>query len=451
MSLLDQLDELDALDAVDAAADEAVSGGATDAAEAGAADDAYPDTDAQYGAYPNTDDQYGAADDAYPDTDAQYGAADDAYPNTDDQYGAADDAYPDTDAQYGAADDAYPDTSAQYAADDAYPDTDAQYAADDAYPDTDAQYGAAEYPDPAPPAPAEPAAAPPAPPEPAAPPAAAPWRPPDWSKPPVMHKPRLEKREAGEPTRSMSLGGSRAFIVGRNGQVADIVVEEASLSRAHAAIINSSSATFVQDLGSAHGTWLDAEGRRTHVPQLGERLGAEPVKLVEGVTLRFGQSKIVFSVAGLSPDVVAKWAPPPWAEALKAPGRLEVRAPTKKVNPYLAHAEGDAAAAADADEVVELAGRATVLGRTAALVDVVVRDESVSRQHCALVNAEDATFVHDLNSATGTFVDGFRATAGFTRLHDGAVIMVGNCATEYTYRVGVASKGEGGAKKKQRR
>ena len=128
-----------------------------------------------------------------------------------------------------------------------------------------------------------------------------------------------------------------------------------------------------------------------------------------------------------------------------------MRAPTKKVNPYLAHAEGDAAAAADADEVVELAGRATVLGRTAALVDVVVRDESVSRQHCALVNAEDATFVHDLNSATGTFVDGFRATAGFTRLHDGAVIMVGNCATEYTYRVGVASKGDGGAKKKQRR
>ena len=61
----------------------------------------------------------------------------------------------------------------------------------------------------------------------------------------------------------MSLGGSRAFIVGRNGQVADIVVEEASLSRAHAAIINSSSATFVQDLGSAHGTVLDAEGRRT--------------------------------------------------------------------------------------------------------------------------------------------------------------------------------------------
>ena len=103
------------------------------------------------------------------------------------------------------------------------------------------------------------------------------------------------------------------------------------------------------------------------------------------------------------------------------------------------------------DEVIELAGRATVLGRTAALVDVVVCDESVSRQHCALVNAEDATFVHDLNSATGTFVDGFRATAGFTRLHDGAVIMVGNCATEYTYRVGVASKGEGGAKKRQRR
>ena len=62
------------------------------------------------------------------------------------------------------------------------------------------------------------------------------------------------------------------------------------------------------------------------MPQLGERLGAEPVKLVEGMTLRFGQSRLS---SGLSPDVVAKWAPPPWAEALKAPG-LEVRAPTKR-------------------------------------------------------------------------------------------------------------------------
>lgn len=200
------------------------------------ADDAYPDTDGQYAdAYPNTDDQY--ADDAYPDTDGQYA---DAYPNTDGQY--ADDAYPNTDGQY--ADDAYPNTDGQY--DDAYPDTDGQYAPE-AYPNTDGQYGVA------PPPPEVSAAPPPA--------AARRWEPPDWSKPPLLHKPVLEAYEGGVLKRTMKLDGRRFFLFGRNGAQADIVLPDASVSRAHAALIMSSSACFVHDLDSAHGTFLDGEGR----------------------------------------------------------------------------------------------------------------------------------------------------------------------------------------------
>ena len=248
--------------------------------------------------------------DAYPDTDAQYEATD-AYPDTDAQYEATD-AYPDTDAQYEATD-AYPDTDAQYETTDAYPDTDAQYEATDAYPDTDAQYEAAGVPDT----------------DAAAPPPKARWRPPDWSKLPVMHKPRLEMFENGRSARSMAVGNSRCFVFGRNGQVADIVVPDNSLSRAHAALINSSSATFIQDLDSAHGTYVDFEGRTMNVPQLGTKLvaGEEPTKLSEGATIRFGSSNAVFRVVGLEHEVVHKWEPPRWAEPPSQPCHLEVRQP----------------------------------------------------------------------------------------------------------------------------
>ena len=246
-------------------------------------------------------------------------------------YEEATDAYPDTDAQYEAAE-AYPDTDAQYEAAEAYPDTDAQYEAADAYPDTDSQFKAT------------------------APPPKARWRPPDWSKLPVMHKPRLEMFENGRSARSMTVGNSRCFVFGRNGQVADIVVPDNSLSRAHAALINSSSATFIQDLDSAHGTYVDFEGRSINVPQLGQRLkaGDEPVKLTEGATIRFGSCNAVFRIVGLQHDVVQKWEPPRWAQPPSVPCHLEVRSHAFS-NPYLAHFADEEGG--DADELFALTGR----------------------------------------------------------------------------------------------
>ena len=310
-----------------------------------------------------------------------------------------------------AEEEAYPDTDAQY------PDTDAQY------PDTDAELKAT------------------------APPPKARWRPPDWSKLPVMHKPRLEMFENGRSARSMTVGNSRCFVFGRNGQVADIVVPDNSLSRAHAALINSSSATFIQDLDSAHGTYVDFEGRSINVPQLGTRLkaGEEPTKLTEGATIRFGSSNAVFRIVGLEHDVVQKWEPPRWAEPPSKPCHLEVRSHAFS-NPYLSHLADEEGG--DADELFALTGRCTLLGRSAAAVDVVLKDASISRQHAAVIHADGAAFLQDLGSASGSFVDGVQVAANKAHaLAEGAVITLGECKTTYTYRL--TAKGTGAIKRKR--
>ena len=54
------------------------------------------------------------------------------------------------------------------------------------------------------------------------------------------------RRGWGKGWRSRQGGSSRAFIIGRNGQVADIVLEDSSVSRAQAALINSSAAIYLQ-------------------------------------------------------------------------------------------------------------------------------------------------------------------------------------------------------------
>ena len=128
--------------------------------------------------------------------------------------------YPDTDAAYPDTDAAYPDTNAS-ATQEPVTQRTQQTAHDEAPPPADA-----------------PVADPPV--------ARARWRPPDWSKPAVMHKPRLEMHAPGCAVRSRQVGSSRALIIGRNGQVADIILEDSSVSRAQAALINSSAAIYLQ-------------------------------------------------------------------------------------------------------------------------------------------------------------------------------------------------------------
>jgi len=231
--------------------------------------------------------------------------------------------------------------------------------------------------------------------------------------------------------------------------VSDVVIDDPSISRAQAAIINSSSATFLQDMDSAHGTWLDLEGRLMAVPQLGDRLDpeSEPTKLVEGATFRLGSSNTVFRVVGVEPEVVDKWKPPPWTEPPSRPCALDVRSNTYS-NPYLAHRLDEDGG--DVDETIRLSGRCTVIGRSSQLADLLVRHESLSRQHAALMYAEKDTFLQDLGSASGTFIDGKRLPANEpTKLAEGAQITFGDSKATYTYRANIGSSGSSGGKRKR--
>ena len=315
-----------------------------------------------------------------------------------------------------------------------------------AYPGTNASDTLQPFSAPPPPA-VVPPPAPPPPPR---------WQPPDWAKLPTQHQPRIEAWENGRNARSMSLRGGAVFVVGRNGGQADIVVPDSSVSRAHAAIINSSTCSFVQDLHSAHGTYYDASGRTMHVPCLGELLDADapPVKLVEGATLRFGKAATtVYRIVGLEAPAVERWRPPRWAAPPPADRELRLEVPSTFVrNPYLEHLQAEGG---DVDEVLIISQPCTLFGR-GSQSDVVLREDSVSRQHAVLLHdTENQTYIVDLGSASGTFVDGQRAETGPhgkpLRLSHGSVITLGDSANTYTFVVG-AKAGDGqqqGSKRKR--
>ncbi len=66
------------------------------------------------------------------------------------------------------------------------------------------------------------------------------------------------------------------------------------------------------------------------------------------------------------------------------------------------------------------------------LCDVALPHESVSRQHCAILHDEDTTYVVDLGSAHGTYVDGVRLTADeHLPLRDGALLSLGSAPVGY--------------------
>ena len=149
---------------------------------------------------------------------------------------------------------------------------------------------------------------PPLPPKPSGPPKPAV---PQWAKRPEGRTPSIGIYSEGTLTRSVSLKDSRMLVIGRCAP-ADIILEEPSVSRFHAAIINSATATFVMDMDSAQGTFV-ADERTTAVPQLGVRVEPKKaVQLSENATVRLGSSRIAFKVTGITLPDLERWTVPAW-------------------------------------------------------------------------------------------------------------------------------------------
>lgn len=250
------------------------------------------------------------------------------------------------------------------------------------------------------------------------------FQPPTWAKPPLAGRaPVLDVYENGELKRTVRLDG-RALVLGRCAP-ADLVLEEPSVSRIHAALLNSATATFILDLDSAQGTFVGDESVAA-LPQLGVRAEAgRAIELKENATVRLGASRVALKVHGLTPPELERWSVPAWCTL-----------PTRYTDLH-GGPEGSGQHRKDLSNV-----RGVVLGRSERFVDVAVPHESVSRLHAAIVHDEDTTFVVDLGSAHGTFVNSVRCDVGVhTKCADGSQIALGSCPFAFTLRVGAAQPG----------
>ena len=154
-------------------------------------------------------------------------------------------------------------------------------------------------------------------------------------------------------------------------------MDDASVSRQHAAFVNSSSATFLVlvDLKSAQGSFVGDE-RVTPVPKLGiEAAPGRPMQLDEGQTIRFGSSAIVFKVSGVELAQPERWAIPAWCTLPSFAVRLSGGPRENTFRKDLSDVKG------------------VVVGRSEERTDIAVPDGSVSRLHAAIVHDEETTFV----------------------------------------------------------
>jgi predicted component of type VI protein secretion system len=80
---------------------------------------------------------------------------------------------------------------------------------------------------------------------------------------------------------------------------------------------------------------------------------------------------------------------------------------------------------------IELNGARVTIGRSPDS-DVLLKDTSISAEHCEFVKENDALIVRDIGSSNGTYVNGRRVQA--VRLFNGDVIRVGQCEGAITVK-----------------
>mmetsp|Transcript_1387 Transcript_1387/g.1886 ORF Transcript_1387/g.1886 Transcript_1387/m.1886 type:complete len:370 (-) Transcript_1387:257-1366(-) len=123
------------------------------------------------------------------------------------------------------------------------------------------------------------------------------FKPPEWVKRPD-YTAVMDAYKGIDFVDCTKIYGKGWYLIGRNPTVCDVILDHASISRKHAAILyHFSGAAYVVDLGSAHGTYLGRRRLRPFQPRL----------LKSGKLLKFGASTryYVFQ-AFLTPAVLEK-------------------------------------------------------------------------------------------------------------------------------------------------
>ena len=142
------------------------------------------------------------------------------------------------------------------------------------------------------------------------------WQPPAWAVVPAQPvSMRLMRGE--EAVQELDLSRKPAYVMGRNGQQADLVVPHDSVSRQHAAIVHGaptadgSSSVHVVDLKSTMGTYVDpfSRGEWNRLPP------NTPTILPVGGRVRLGECTTLLVYPSAAPPPAAKPAPEPEDEA----------------------------------------------------------------------------------------------------------------------------------------
>lgn len=108
------------------------------------------------------------------------------------------------------------------------------------------------------------------------------FQPPPWVKPPKLENCGLRVIKDGKKIETITEIGRKSFVLlGRNATMSDIKLEHPSISRRHALLGHGSSGNlYVMDLGSSHGTFVNAKALT--------KRKREPLR--DGYTVKFGAS-----------------------------------------------------------------------------------------------------------------------------------------------------------------
>ncbi len=198
--------------------------------------------------------------------------------------------------------------------------------------------------------------------------------------------------------------------LGRQGT--DVLITEATLSRTHARITLENGTVVVEDLGSSNGT------------KVGDlRLSAnQPTPAAPGTILKFGNwqarlevngaatgeaDKTVFlggdkTIVGTAPDDRTIVGIPPVGEgaAVPPPPPLE----TVPAGPTIAMLHNEQGPSPD----ISITAETITIGRRAGNSLILPNDAYISGRHATIVTDETGTYLTDVGSTNGTFVNGER-------------------------------------------